>query len=341
MATTYKPTTYFTDSWMHPDRGMEDIYTDKEAVWDAVVGEYPLLAQSTIFKEGFDRWKTGGGLSQKFRNLVGPILDKYGDAGATGWGSHINVQSDPEADERDTHALMAHELPHLGMRIDENFSLNPFTIKRNIELEEKLNRMHDVLYQPTGYMGTQHKKQLMNEGYFDRIPGGPGYAGGHQYSDKGNEFIRTSGLPQRHQRGLGYYESPNSEQLDKQRQSTINWLDSRIGGSPQRSGNRPTIADVAGPVSDRRPNPHQDFPVSNRRPNPHQDFNGGGIASLGGQWSPSVIEGDEEIYDIKPLQMDPGIMSIDDLEDLFEEAGLDKRIIYQLINTGGLSQFVV
>ena len=78
------------------------------------------------------------------------------------------------------------------------------------------------------------------------------------------------------------------------------------------------------------------------RPGPgRHHFDTGGIAGLpGGQWSSSVIEGDEEIYDIKPLQMDPGIMSIDDLEDLFEEAGLDKRIIYQLINTGGLSQLV-
>ena len=79
-----------------------------------------------------------------------------------------------------------------------------------------------------------------------------------------------------------------------------------------------------------------------RNPRRHH-FNEGGIAGLpwgGGQWSSSVIEGDEEIYDIKPLQMDPGIMSIDDLEDLFEEAGLDKRIIYELINTGGLSQLV-
>ena len=74
---------------------------------------------------------------------------------------------------------------------------------------------------------------------------------------------------------------------------------------------------------------------------PTHHFDDGGIAGLPGQWSPSTITGDEEIYDIKPLQMDPGIMSIDDLEDLFEEAGLDKRIIYDLINTGGLSQFVV
>ena len=329
MATTYKPTTYFTDSWMHPDRGMEDIYTDKEAVRDAVVAEYPLLAQSTLFKEGFDRWKTGGGLSQKFRNLVGPILDKYGDASGTGWGSRINVQSDPNANIEDTHALVGHELPHLGMRIDENFSLNPFTIKRNIELEEKLNRMHDVLYQPSSYMGTQHKTQLMNKGYFERIPGGPGYAGGHQYSPSGIELIRESGLPQEHQRALGYYEtSPTVNSTSDLPRQNINIR----RDEPTFSRN----------TFDRPPSMYQQIPPQ-RGGGPsraQQRLNDGGIASLGGQWSPSTIEGGEEIYDIKPLQMDPGIMSIDDLEDLFEEVGLDKRLIYNLINTGGLSQLV-
>ena len=73
-------------------------------------------------------------------------------------------------------------------------------------------------------------------------------------------------------------------------------------------------------------------------PNPH--FNEGGIAGLPGQWTPSIGESDEEIFDIQPFQLDPGIMSIEDLEDLFEEAGLDKSIIYKLINSGGLSQLV-
>jgi len=73
---------------------------------------------------------------------------------------------------------------------------------------------------------------------------------------------------------------------------------------------------------------------------PRRRFNEGGIAGLPGPWSPSTILGDEETFDIKTLGLDPGIMSIDDLEDLFEEAGLDKRIIYDLINTGGLSQLV-
>jgi hypothetical protein len=75
-----------------------------------------------------------------------------------------------------------------------------------------------------------------------------------------------------------------------------------------------------------------------RRPTHH--FNTGGIAGLPGQWTPSMAESEEEEYNIKPLQLDPGIMSIEDLADLFEEAGLDKSIIYTLINSGGLSQLL-
>ena len=70
-------------------------------------------------------------------------------------------------------------------------------------------------------------------------------------------------------------------------------------------------------------------------------FDEGGIVELPGQWSPSIIEGEEETFDIKSLGLDPGIMSIDDLEDLFEEVGLDKKLIHDLINTGGISQLVV
>jgi len=75
-----------------------------------------------------------------------------------------------------------------------------------------------------------------------------------------------------------------------------------------------------------------------RRPTHH--FNQGGIAGLSGQWTPSLVESEEEEYNIKPLQLDPGIMSLEDLADLFEEAGLDKSIIYKLINSGGLSQLL-
>ena len=76
-----------------------------------------------------------------------------------------------------------------------------------------------------------------------------------------------------------------------------------------------------------------------RSPRQHH-FNAGGIAGLPGQWTPSMSESEEEDYNIRPLQLDPGIMSIEDLEDLFEEVGLDKSIIYKLINSGGLSQLV-
>ena len=71
------------------------------------------------------------------------------------------------------------------------------------------------------------------------------------------------------------------------------------------------------------------------------NYNEGGIAGLpGGQRTPSIGESDGETFDIKTLGLDPGIMSIDDLEALFEEAGLDKSLIYKFINSGGLSQLL-
>ena len=319
---------------------------EKEDIWDMMMQEFPRMEQSPIFEAGYENWEPYNEENLKkhkeyARKYIIPGMKKYSgqtlDASAIDFLNTINVER--HVDRENLGSLVGHEIPHLGMRLDSEWNqlFPPWAwsgIEGRIEKEEKLNMMHDAMYQYTprgtyGYYAKGHKDNLMNRGYIERIPGGPGYAGGHQYTGKGNELIRTSGLPERMQQGLGYYESPNrsQEQERQERQSTINWLNSRIGGSPQRSGNRPTMADVAGPVS-------------GRRPNPHQDFNGGGIASLGGQWSPSVIEGDEEIYDIKPLQMDPGIMSIDDLEDLFEEVGLDKRLIYNLINTGGLSQLV-
>jgi len=64
-------------------------------------------------------------------------------------------------------------------------------------------------------------------------------------------------------------------------------------------------------------------------------FNRGGIASLqyGGQpgpFSDPTTVTDEETYDIQPLQMDPGIMGIGDLEDLFEEAKVKESIYDKL-----------
>ena len=65
------------------------------------------------------------------------------------------------------------------------------------------------------------------------------------------------------------------------------------------------------------------------------DYNKGGIASLqyGGQpgpfTSPTTVT-DEEVIDIQPLQMDPGIMGIGDLEDLFEEAKVKESIYDKL-----------
>jgi len=251
--------TDFSTSFISSDRGMEDIYTDKQAVWDAIVEEYPMMAYSPIFKEGFERWNAGGGMTQKFRNLVGPVLNKLadGDASGTGWGRHINVQPDPGVTERDTHALMGHEISHLGMKTGLNFAR-----------EEDLNRLHDRIYQPSSYMATQEAQgipYLMNKGYIEQtnIPGGLSYVGsqdgnyGTQHTNRGNEFIRESRLPQHQQRALGYVEPSRTTN-----QSPVN--------------HRPTMRDVAG------------GPVTTSTPRravgpPGYNYNTGGIASLRGR----------------------------------------------------------
>jgi hypothetical protein len=81
-------------------------------------------------------------------------------------------------------------------------------------------------------------------------------------------------------------------------------------------------------------------PIPRSRTQGRHHFNEGGIAGLPGEWSPATIEGGEETFDLRSLGLDPGILSIEDLEDLFEQVGLDKSIIHKLINTGGLSQLV-
>ena len=97
-------------------------------------------------------------------------------------------------------------------------------------------------------------------------------------------------------------------------------------------------------VTGGRVNPHEatraQYQQQGPAGGPRRRFNTGGIAGLPGQWTPSMSESEEEEYNIRPLQLDPGFMSIEDLEDLFEEAGLDKSIIYKLINSGGLSQLI-
>ena len=203
----------FTLDWISKERGMEDIYTDKQAVWDAIVAEYPMMAYSPIFKEGWERWEAGGGITQSLRNIFARVLDVPFDVGGTGRGKHITVSPSKEwTTERDTHALVGHEISHLGLRLDEK---NPFKTLQ----EEDLNRLHDRIYQPSSYVSTEEKAgipYLMNQGYIEQtnIPGRLSYVGsqdgnyGTQYTNRGNEFIRESGLPQHQQRALGYYESP-------------------------------------------------------------------------------------------------------------------------------------
>ena len=210
-------------SWVDDPR-LED--WEKEDIWDMIMQEFPRMEQSPIFEAGYENWDPFNEKNLKkhkkyARKYIAPALKAYSgetlDASAIDYLNTINVE--PHVPTENLGSLVGHELPHLGMRLDSERKhlFNPFDwatgkAQDRIEKEEKLNMMHDVMYQYTprgtyGHYAQGHKDALMNMGYIERIPGGPGYAGGHQYSDTGRELIRTSGLPQEFQRGLGHYES--------------------------------------------------------------------------------------------------------------------------------------
>ena len=198
---------------------------EKEDIWDMIMQEFPRMEQSPIFEAGYENWDPYNEKNLKkhkeyARKYIAPGLSRAYpgstlDASAIDFLNTINIE--PHVARENLGSLVGHEIPHLGMRLDSEWNqlFPPWAwpgIEGRIEKEENLNRMHDVMYQyqPRGTYGHYaqgHKDDLMNMGYIERIPGGPGYAGGHQYSDKGRELIRTSGLPQEFQRGLGYYES--------------------------------------------------------------------------------------------------------------------------------------
>jgi len=229
---------------------------EKRDIWDMIMQEFPRMEQSPIFEAGYENWDPYSEKNLKkhkeyARKYIIPALKAYSgetlDASAIDYLNTINVE--PHVARKNLGSLVGHELPHLGMRLDSEWNqlFPPWAwsgIQNRVEKEEKLNMMHDAMYQYTprgtyGHYAKGHKDDLMNMGYIERIPGGPGYAGGHQYSDKGRELIRTSGLPERMQKGLGYYESPNRSQLDQERKSTINWLDSQIKGGQHQASKPP------------------------------------------------------------------------------------------------------
>jgi len=254
----------------------------KEDIWDMIMQEFPRMEQSPIFEAGYENWdphdvknlETHKGWVPKIKwGLNRAYPGKTLDASAIDYLNTINIE--PHVPRENLGSVVGHELPHLGMRLDSEWNqlFPPWAwkgIEGRIEKEEKLNMMHDVMYAPKGYYGQANRGELMNMGYIEP------WHSGHQYSDKGNELIRTSGLPQEFQRGLGYYESPNKSQLDQERESTINWLNSRIDGSPQRSSNRPNPhRDISGPVTT-SPQRAQVGP-------PGYNYNTGGLASLRGR----------------------------------------------------------
>jgi len=162
----------------------------------------------------------------------------------------------------------------------------------------------------------QEKKDLWNrrDAYHSLMMSGQESLG-HTYDQRLKQFDRMYDYETGHRRGDYTVPTMTQQQMGREAQIT--------GG---------------------RVNPHEATRASYQEQGPaggpRRRFNQGGIAGLSGQWTPSLVESEEEEYNIKPFQLDPGIMSIEDLADLFEEAGLDKSIIYKLINSGGLSQML-
>jgi hypothetical protein len=209
--------------WIDDSR-LED--WEKQDIWDMIVEEHPMMEHSPIFEAGYDNWDPFNEKNLKSHERWASLLNKgisHFQPGQTLGGSAIDylntIKIEPEEDreEEDLMSLLAHEIPHLGMRLDteRKHLFNPFGMKARIEKEENLNRMHDLLYQPSSYMASQKAiPNLMDRGYIEQtnIPGGLSYSGeyGTQWTPSGNEFIRESGLPKHYQRALGYVEPSRS-----------------------------------------------------------------------------------------------------------------------------------
>ena len=209
--------------------------------------------------------------------------------------------------------------PGKGYQVDRSkipFALN----KKEADAYMGMHKQGKQWYQNQGRGFPQSKAEKVQEywtgrdNYHDLMMAGQDKLG-HTYDQQMKQFDRMYGYETGHRRGDYTVPTMSQQQMGREAQVT--------GG---------------------RVNPHEATRASYQEQGPAggpgRRFNTGGIAGLPGQWTPSMAESEEEEYNIKPFQLDPGNMSIEDLESLFEEVGLDKRIIYQLINTGGLSQLV-
>jgi len=199
---------------------------EKEDIWDRILSKHPMMEYSPIFEAGYENWDPYNEENQRQHGRWASLLDKSisrFQPGETLGGSAIDylntirIEDAEDIDYESTTDIIGHEIPHLGMRLDTpSFlgTINPLNWK-NITKEENLNRMHDLMYQPTSYMTRQQAiPNLMNKGYIEQtnIPGGLSYVGdpggdyGYQHTGRGDEFVRTSGLPENFQRALGYVE---------------------------------------------------------------------------------------------------------------------------------------
>jgi hypothetical protein len=244
------------------------------------------LESSPIFQEGYENWDIDSPIKQFIHNNINKslLLAQKGYNGATLWGSAFDpfntisledkaphyLSTAPESGSSRTWAsIMGHEIPHLGWRYEDLLTAAWANTLGSEATEEIWNRMHDKLYQPNSYLGeyADDYKSLKGKGFFETMKGAP-Y--GWQYSPKGIETIRRSGLVDEHKKALGYYESPN------QNTRYESYGPSNVHTDPVA----PMTLTFSDQTFDRPPSIYHKPPNQSMPPKGAAGFNRGGIASL-------------------------------------------------------------
>jgi len=262
---------------IYDDLSKEEIL---EKILDVSNAEGNYLESSPIFQEGYENWDIDSPIKQWIHDNL-PMGMAYGNKL---WGSALDplntisiedqapnyLSTAPESySSRLWASLMGHEIPHLGWRYENPIKGLWANTLGSEGTEEIWTRMHDKLYQPYSYFGKEADiyKSLKGKGFYETMKGAP-Y--GWQYSPKGIETIRRSGLVDEHKKALGYYESPNQTTVYK------SYGPSNIHTDPVAPGTT-TFSDQ---TFDRPPSMYHKTPKQPLPPKGAAGFNRGGIVSL-------------------------------------------------------------
>mgnify|MGYP003140392573 CR=1 FL=1 len=268
-----------------------NIYGDlsKEEILEKILevsnadGNY--LESSPIFQEGYENWDIDSPIKQWIHNKIGKSLAAaQAVSGKTLWGSALDPFNTISIEDQAPHylstapesgsskawaSIMGHEIPHLGWRYKNPLKAAWANTLGSEGTEEIWNRMHDKLYQPNSLLGIEADfyKSLRNKGFYETMKGAP-Y--GWQYSPKGIETIRRSGLVDEHKKALGYYESPTQTTRYKSHGP------SNVHTDPVA----PRTSTFSNQTFDRPPSMYHKTPKQSMPPKGAAGFNRGGIVSL-------------------------------------------------------------